>query len=528
MRKTFKGGFTLGHIARTIAIVTAIIMAFAACERSVGYDGNNNVNGNSNANNNNTEENKDLTVEIDENTPEGRHIPRVAQRVHFVRFLVKAPEDQDVEIIGPTLTRRGLGDANDMPVVQVIFDEDQETPYLGISTSTNQVDFSETTFYLGAGESAYMDVYANMDAVENSENYFCLEFPEHMPAFGVTTGEPVNVIGLPEFPLCGYPMTTTSAVVGVLNYDAYVSENGLNDENTSTTEVIFEATVEDMDLYRFRMKQIGTFDATSIVHVMMTVNAGGGSGDLNVDWEIVGDYIVITLPEAFYIPRGMMYHFSVVVSMSGTTPCDTVGFIIESPMDIEAIGRTYGFGVSTVEFPDYGNPTTRYIPGHEVHFVPSANNPPDFDVLSGENDVTGLSISVLPQNSLKMWSFPVQLHKQYDPQDILDIKAWAYNSQNQEAVFSGPQDVVMGDCWNDSDPTVFTCIIELTDTVNLPICESTEFWFTFDTAAGAQSSTFNFSYLSPQTSFTYIDDTPFPVGNVFGGTINGPTIQIIP
>ena len=147
-----------------------------------------------------------IAVYLPEDTPPAADIGVDEQAVHFVRYLVVNNNTYDVIITGPELLRQGLGLPSDFEGVWIKFQGKKKgSSKRLVGSTTNIVDFSDLTFTVPASTSRYIDVFADMDAGENSENRFCI----NSTIQATTTSFPFSPVAVSmRIPLCGNFMTT--------------------------------------------------------------------------------------------------------------------------------------------------------------------------------------------------------------------------------------------------------------------------------------------------------------------------------
>ena len=178
----------------------------------------------------------DLTVRVDGSTPDSQDIPKNGANILFSVFALEAGANEDVRVEQLVLSREGLGLPGDFDNVKLYVDGVQVGGEKTVNSTTNTATFNLTSqpIMIDAGSTVLVEVRADMNGAENSQNKFCLNTTNDVTAYGETTDAELAVDG--DFAACGEYMTTTSASVGTLTYK--ISQPSTADINVGDTKVI--------------------------------------------------------------------------------------------------------------------------------------------------------------------------------------------------------------------------------------------------------------------------------------------------
>jgi hypothetical protein len=419
----------------------------------------------------------DLTVRVDGSTPDSMDIPKNGANILFSVFALEAGDNEDVRVEQLVLSREGLGLPGDFDNVKLYVDGVQMGGEKTVNTTTNTATFNLTSdpIMVDAGSTVLVEVRADMNGAENSQNKFCLNTTDDVTAYGDTTDAELAVDG--DFAACGEYMTTTSASVGTLTYK--VSQQSTADINVGDTKVIItklrlDAAQEDIMLDRISFKQSGSADGEDFANAQLVLS--GVPIDVEGTWE--GDYLTFDLTELdtpIVIDKGASKNFELWVDVVGGLGNDA-SFDIYRDWHIEGTGEVYHYGVNTEEDGASVTPANREIVGGNIAFALSSMNPISGEVADGANDHEFLRFNVSTAGdavTARKITLTVSGFAGGTAAEIEDLKIWSKNSNGDMIIVAGPNDVnALGD-------------IVFTDTFDIPGAKTTEYVVTADIITGA-------------------------------------------
>jgi hypothetical protein len=463
----------------------------------------------------------DLTAFVDTTTPEASPIPKNGANILYSIFGIEASSQETVHIDQLVISRDGLGLPGDFRSIKLYVDGVQQGGEKTISTSTNTATFTlGNPIVVAAGKTVLIEVRADMEAQENSQNRLCIAAAEDIVAVGESSGTEVPVGG--SFSLCGKYMTTTSAVVGTLTYK--VSQPSTSDINIGDTDVVMtkvkmDMAHEDVDVMRITFKQTGSADAADFANP--TLYLSGVALDTAVaTWE--GDFLTFDLSEdPIFIEKGSSKTVELWVDAVGGLNT-TAAFDIYRDWHIEGTGRVYGYGVNVEEDTASAAVTTRKMIGGKVAFALSSNNPIPGDVSQGADDHEFLRFNISTAGdavTIRAITLDVAGSNGAVATNISDIKIWEVNATTGELKIKA----------DGKDINQFGKL-EFTDTFDVPGGKTTEYVVTADIANNAGiGETYSISLAdvtdANNIEAEFADGTPLNMtpgsAEITGGTLTG-------
>lgn len=469
-----------------------------------------------------------LTVALDGSSPDSAYIPQNAANVLYSVFAFTASAEEDINVEELIISRSGLGLPGDFDNLKVYVDGVQKGGEKTLNVSTNSSTFSLASdpINVPAGMTVLVEVRADMQAAQNSQNALCIDMPEDVLAMGDASNAEVTVGG--SFAVCGEYMMTTSATVGTLTYTVSqpsAADINIGDTDVSVTKVKMDMATEGVDVNRITFKQAGSANPEDFGNPMLYVS--GSPIDANYSWE--GDYLTFDLSDSpLNIAKGSSKTVELRVDVVGGLNT-TAAFDIYRDWHIEGTGTVYGYGVNVAEAGASISPANRDIIGGNIAFSLSANNPVTGDVKVGAEDFefTRFNISTSGDGvTVRKISLTVNgVTTSGTLDEIEDVKIWAKNSAGTWVVVAGPNDL--------TGALVPPQTVAFTDTFDVPAAATTEFIVTADltnTAVALDTYSIDVADVTDPnlTELEFSDGDPVnEATEVTGGTLTGNVMTVM-
>ncbi|HQB76650.1 MAG TPA: hypothetical protein PLI25_03675, partial [bacterium] len=288
-----------------------------------------------------------LTVALAASTPAAASVPAGAAIVPFTTFNMTAASDGAVNVTSVTITRSGVGEADDLSEVYLYDGDTRLTSSRTISASTNKVTFAGLNFMIPAGSTKQLTVRAT---VEKAGAKAGANVTLGNNALGITSASDITSTGATvsgSFPIIGNTMSlTTSASAGTIAY----SLKSVADDSVKVGD-------KNVEVAKFQLDTTGSGEDVKVKNVTLINNGSAKISDMS-NFKIYrasdlisatvttfSDKVMFVFDSPVVIEKGNSKTFSVKADiMSGAT--NNIRFEFDEVTDIVAVGSTYGYNAS--------------------------------------------------------------------------------------------------------------------------------------------------------------------------------------
>ena len=311
-----------------------------------------------------------LTVALSNNTPGSASIPEKASGVEFTTYNLTASNDGDVTLDNVTVTRKGVGQANDIDKVYLYQGNERLTVGRTVNSSDNTVMFTNVGLEISAGQTETMSIVADIADLNASGNHaFSIEEASDLETSGGTT-----VSG--SFPLQGNVMSISSGVSAATL--TVTSNNGTSNVNVKIgqdDQEIADINLsndnnEDVELSEITLTNGGNALADNLGNLALYYD-----GSEVAEGTLANNKMAFELDEAITIEKGDNIDLKVRADIEGGDS-NTIKLYLGYAADVAAMGQTYGFNAN-VSYDAFNSSSEAYplaIQGSEVTVNYATNN----------------------------------------------------------------------------------------------------------------------------------------------------------
>ena len=440
----------------------------------------------------------DITVSLAPDSPAGDTIPINAANVTFAKFKF-AGSGTITQLV---LKRSGAGDTNDFLNVYLYDGDNRLVNGRSVSSATSKVTFINLDIKAPATISVVTDMsWDNANA--GNVNYFEIE-----SASSITSNATIGG----TFPIKGSNMATAGAEGGylALTKPGSITDPKVGQQNALLSEFKLTAGLEAIDMKRIRMINGGDIAPSKLTNLELKVGSAVVATAAAVDDD---NYATFVFSPAYTILKGDNAIFYVYGDIAGSAKVgDTIKFYFEVGNDIYGVGKTYGFGASTVtsttsdasrigDMDASGDAHSLTLEGGALTIA--FNGPVASDISEKGKDVVYLDLTLTAAQDIEIrktrvvicWADGGTTYTALDPtngsanwtkikDEIEDIKLV---NKDTGAVIAGPVDAdasgwAAGDDASSCTGTVDGAYYDYTDTYNIAAGESLNVQATFDFA----------------------------------------------
>lgn len=329
-----------------------------------------------------------LTVALSSMTPAAASVPAGAAIVPFTTFNMTAASDGAVTVTSVTLTRTGVGEANDLSEVYLYDGDTRLTSSRTISSSTNKVTFAGLNFMIPAGSTKQLTVRATIEKTGNNVTL-------GNNAFGITAASDITSTGATvsgSFPVIGNTMSlTTGAAAGTIAY----SLKSVADDSVKVGD-------KDVEVAKFQLDTTNSGEDVKVKNVTLVNNGSAKIADMSnfkiyrasdlvaATVTVINDKVMFVFDSPVTIEKGNSKTFSVKADIvSGAT--NKVKFEFDELTDIVAVGATYGYNASVTASASAGDEIS--IDAGELTF--EISGPASYDITNDMDNVNLADIKVV-------------------------------------------------------------------------------------------------------------------------------------
>lgn len=328
-----------------------------------------------------------LTVALSSMTPAAASVPAGAAIVPFTTFNMTAASDGAVTVTSVTLTRTGVGEANDLSEVYLYDGDTRLTSSRTVSSSTNKVTFAGLNFMIPAGSTKQLTVRATIESgssITLGNN-----------AFGITAASDITSTGATvsgSFPVIGNTMSlTTGAAAGKIAY----SLKSVADDSVKVGD-------KDVEVAKFQLNTTGSGEDVKVKNVTLVNNGSAKIADMSnfkiyrasdlvaATVTVINDKVMFVFDSPVTIEKGNSKTFSVKADIvSGAT--NNIKFEFDELTDIVAVGSTYGYNASVTASASAGDEIS--IDAGELTF--EISGPASYDITKDMDNVNLADVKVV-------------------------------------------------------------------------------------------------------------------------------------
>lgn len=281
-----------------------------------------------------------LMFSLASDTPAAASVPKGAAFVPFTSFNLTAANDGAITVSSITITRTGVGNADDLSDVYLYDGETRLTSSRTISGSTNKATFAGLTINVPAGSTKKITVRATVATSGDLGNN----------AFGIASASDViasasSVSG--SFPLNGNIMSlTTGATAGIIAY----SYQSVADTDVKVGQTAVElgkikldtsGSGEDMNVQRITLINNGSAKNTDVANLKLYRDSDLVSSSATIN----NDKVTFVFATPMKIEKGNSRTFTVKGDVIGGAS-NTIKYEVDDATDIVAVGVTYGYAAN--------------------------------------------------------------------------------------------------------------------------------------------------------------------------------------
>ncbi|HBU07476.1 MAG TPA: hypothetical protein DEB09_05345 [Candidatus Magasanikbacteria bacterium] len=377
----------------------------------------------------------DLKVALSASTPDANEIPMNLKGYTYVTLLATAG-DEDVDVTGLTIKRKGLGDKNDFDKVYVEIDGVIHGSKRSLNSDGEaEVYFSteSTKITVPAGESVKIDIVADMHATDDNSGH-----SNYLQVTAVETTADLTA----SFPISGNKVTLSDVTAPTLTF-AYTGDDAdltIGEEDVVVGEFTLDNTAdEDLELSTVMFKQAGTADETEVTGYSLYYDDEVIAGPVDA---ATNDYVTFNLDENMLLEKDESdYEFVVKANVEGGNG-DTVGLQLKEVTDIDAVGKENGFSVNVTGATFTG--VTHTIGGGSLVLDEHKDNPAGKTYAPGTDDVVVLAAELeAADETVVVTSFDVVMTQGSGTVDDDELEALTVKLDGKTVC--GPIDVVEAD-----------------------------------------------------------------------------------
>jgi len=274
-----------------------------------------------------------LTIALDPDSPEATNVPKTASNVVYTK--VKLTASGPVTINSITVKRAGMGTASNFASIGLFEGSTQLGTYKTLSSDTDTATINVSpALTLTAGQTKYLAIKATSDGTAGVAN-----------KLGLTAlSTDATVSGLPVY---GKEMTVVNVTVGTLTATFQSVSNTspkVGEDNVELAVVKLAVnSVEDIEVNSFKLQQSGTAGASDLSNLAIYQ-----SGEKKGACSYANDYLTCVFDTPYLIKKDTSKEVKVLGDIeSGWNRTVILG--LERSEDIQAIGKSYGYGVTVVD-----------------------------------------------------------------------------------------------------------------------------------------------------------------------------------
>ncbi len=382
--------------------------------------------------------------------PSSTAVPAGSTGVTFLKFNITGSGTVD----SLTFKRVGLGSSSDIGGVYLYKGATRLTSSKTVNSTTNQIYFPNLGLDISGTETYRLVVDVSSSATSNNSNGFKLIDASGDISLGsALTGNEMNVSGV----------TIGSIIV---DDGAAPSNPNIGQSDALLANITLTAgSTEDVEITRLSLTEGGTISNDYLSNFELKYG-----GDVVATASSIGDQDLVTLEfgSPYTLEKGQQRTFKLYGDIAGSArSADTVVFYMDSSADIEAIGATYGYGVTPTitSFDTSSEGDTLTLQGAEV--TVTLNGPAASDIAKNAQDVKIFDFNISSQNNIEIKNlrFSMTTTNLITGEGFNDFKVWDVDSSS---VVTSAVDV------STTTTQVFT------DTININAGESKHFKVTVD------------------------------------------------
>jgi hypothetical protein len=382
-----------------------------------------------------------VSAMLSSGNPAGATLPSNAVGVNVLKVDVKNTGSSAATLSSATITRSGAGVAGDFSAVYLYNGSTRLTTGRSINSSTNEAAFSGLNLTIPAGGMVSLWVAADMSGTAGNVNRLSL------------TSLMVGGNSVSGLPLAGNIFSLSNATVGGITINE--GSNPSDPQAGATQALLARFTLaasssEDLDLKSVALFQSGSISRSNLSNLTLkqaglTLATVSGLSDK--------DLAVFSLSSPMYLEKGATRTFEVYGDISGNSRSgDTVRFYVDESTDVQATGRTYGYGAAVTN--NWGSGDATLVTVEAGAFTIAFNGPASKDIAQGGSDVEFFNFSVTSQSNVEVRALTLNLTcATIDGDDLDDLKIV---DTATNAIIAGPLGVTAAQCDGGVDPIDFT------------------------------------------------------------------------
>ncbi len=383
-------------------------------------------------------------------------LPKGANAVKVGSWNFTAGPEGAVTLNSVTFKRTGVGTTSDVGAFYLYDGANRLTSGRTFNTSTNEVSMT-LNLNIPAGSTKTLTGVVNIATGANAgdEHVFGIE-----AASAVSTNA-ASVNGV--FPINSNKHSIAGATAGTLA----IMKNGsltaarVGDKGAKVAEFQISATSEDAYVSQVTLTQGGNISDSALSNFQLKQ-----SGTLVASASAIAanDRLDLVFSPAFFVERGNNRVFELYADLGGR-PNDTYGFYVEDVADVQAMGGTFGVGMTSSinanfdAFSDTGISQTLQGGAFTISF----DGPSSANISNSAEDMVIWKGTIYSANEVEVrnWRFGIQDLTAANPDlcdsagscAIQDVKLW---NLNNNTVIGGPFEFTPAAGLGDGAPSYFT------------------------------------------------------------------------
>ncbi len=333
----------------------------------------------------------DIELTMSENSPAADVVPKSATRVPYLAFNV----DGTGTITSMSFKRVGSGQTSDFSNVYLYEGDTRLTTGRTINSSTHLVTFTGLDYEVDGMSELW--VIADMSSTGNgNQNAFQLE-------------EVVSDDNVTAEDIVGEAMAISNVTVGSVTIEKTGSLTNPKVGETDVKIAEFKVTAgsgEDLMLNGVTLYQVGNVSRSNLTTFVLKQAGNEVASQAEVNSK---DNIVLTFDEPMALSKGTDKTFELYANIGASSRAnDTIRIYLDNSADLDAVGDTYGFGVSVTRgaydngAADGTDASWTTVEGGEITM--SFQGPSVADYANDTQDVELLRFTVAAQNESEVRS----------------------------------------------------------------------------------------------------------------------------
>lgn len=278
-----------------------------------------------------------LTVALSGDTLGSTNLPSLATLIPFVTVNLTAANDGAVTISDVTFTRSGTGATSDFEGGYLYSGDTRLTNIRNVDSSNNTIQFSAVNLVIPAGQTKQLTLRMNAltTGTVGGSHSFKLASASAISATGATVSG--------SFPVSGNMMsfsTSASAASLTLTSSGSAGNKKVGESQVTVGEFTINNSTasEDVNIYRFRLKQEGTANVTAAKNFSLDLDGTKVAENVQMSSDKYVDFVLTT---PFLLKKSKQITATVRGDISGDIG-KNLQLIINNKVDVDARGSAYG------------------------------------------------------------------------------------------------------------------------------------------------------------------------------------------